>query len=162
MNSTDFALNVIAKASIILGGVALLSILLRRASASTRHAVWVLALLSSLLLPLAAILVPQLELPVMPQAGTSVSFSPVGNRMAPATDVEPGPKPSTTYLAGTLLLQPGFLWAFGAALLLVRLALGGVAVRRLAKSAVTAEDNSWRELMEKLSNAFFITQPVRL
>ena len=42
----NFALNVIAKGSIILMGTGFLCVLLQRASASTRHAVWVLAIVA--------------------------------------------------------------------------------------------------------------------
>ena len=70
----NFTLNIIAKTSVILFSAALFSIMLRRASASTRHAVWLLAIVSALLLPLAAILTPQLEWPVLPQGVTTVTF----------------------------------------------------------------------------------------
>ena len=50
----NFAVDILVKTSFILTGAALLAALLRKASAATRHAVWVLAIASTLLLPLAA------------------------------------------------------------------------------------------------------------
>src|SRR5438094_7282514 len=70
----NFTLNIIAKTSVILFSAALFSIMLRRASASTRHAVWLLAMVSAALLPLAAIMAPQFEWPVLPEAVTTVTF----------------------------------------------------------------------------------------
>jgi hypothetical protein len=54
---------------------AFLSLFLRRASASTRHAVWILALGGALLLPIVSGLVPQIEFSVLPDIG--VVFSPL-------------------------------------------------------------------------------------
>ena len=46
-----FALSVIAKTTILLACASLMTLALRRASASARHAVWAMALLSALILP---------------------------------------------------------------------------------------------------------------
>jgi len=70
----NFAVDILVKTSFILTGAALLAALLRKASAATRHAVWVLAIASTLLLPLAALLIPRLELPLPLHPTTSVSF----------------------------------------------------------------------------------------
>src|SRR5437763_11649073 len=93
----SFALNVIAKTALVLMGAALLSQLLRRASASLRHAVWVLALISVIVLPLAVALLPNLELPVLPEASTSVRLLPVTDQMGVVTMAQRGSNPATAY-----------------------------------------------------------------
>jgi TonB family protein len=51
----SFALDVVAKPTIVLLSAVALSVLLRRSSASVRHAVWLLAITSAVLLPLLSI-----------------------------------------------------------------------------------------------------------
>src|SRR5438132_13804448 len=70
----NFAVDIVVKTSVILISAVLLAALLSRASAATRHAIWVLAIASALLLPLAATLVPQLDLPLPLHPSTSVTF----------------------------------------------------------------------------------------
>jgi len=60
----NFALSVIIKSTIVLLFAGLLALLLRRASASIRHGVWSLGIIGALLLPLAAGVLPGLEIPV--------------------------------------------------------------------------------------------------
>jgi len=157
----NFALDVIVRASIIFSGAALLSMFLRRASASARHAVWLLAIASAMALPFVAAVVPRLELPVLPEGSTSVRFLPAA---APAvvTMVERGLKPSTTYLSGTWPRIAAGVWMFGAAFLALRVLIGTAAVRRLAKSAGGTSDETWNELVAQLSDSLSISQPVRL
>ena len=157
----SFVLSVIAKASVILLGAALLSILLRRASSSTRHALWVLAIAGAVLLPFAAAFVPQLELPLLPEVSTSVRLLPV-TAQATMVSVERGLKPSTTYSGETLPRVLAVGWVLGFALFLVRVLMGTFAVRRLAKAAHTEADGTWRELVTQLSRSLSITKPVKL
>jgi len=70
----NFAVDIVVKTSVIFISAVLLAALLGRGSAATRHAVWVLAIASALLLPLAATLVPQLDLPLPLHPSTSVTF----------------------------------------------------------------------------------------
>src|SRR5689334_11264116 len=59
------ALDAIVKASLILGITALAAALLRRASASARHLVWMLGLISALAAPALSIVTPRWELPIV-------------------------------------------------------------------------------------------------
>src|SRR5262245_53983655 len=95
----SIVVDVIAKPTIILMCAGLLSLLLRRFSASLRHAVWILALAGAVVIPLAALLVPQLEWSALPDASTSVTFLPVESAAQPVVAAwdEGGLKPSTTY-----------------------------------------------------------------
>jgi TonB family protein len=158
----NFALNVTVKVSIIMMSAAFLSVLLRRVSASTRHAVWVLAIASAMALPAVAAWVPELELPVLPKAGTSVRFLPAETQAAIVATVERGLKPSTVYLLETLPRVLAWVWMLGVALLTLRISLGTLAVTRLSKSASVRTDESWRDLITELSRSLSIKKPVRL
>src|SRR5687767_11729944 len=63
--SLSFVLDAVAKASLILGVAALVAVALRRASASARHFVWTLGLLSALVAPLLSVALPRWEVPLV-------------------------------------------------------------------------------------------------
>src|SRR4030095_11928974 len=63
----NFVLSVIAKTTILLACASLMTLALRRASASAKHAVWAIALLSALILPIASRFLPEVSLPVLPE-----------------------------------------------------------------------------------------------
>ena len=52
----------VVKASLVLGAAALMSLILRRASAALRHLVWTLALCSALFLPVVSLTLPKWQL----------------------------------------------------------------------------------------------------
>src|SRR5262249_61661272 len=93
----SFVLNVIARSTFILLCTGILTVLLRRASASMRHAVWILAIVSVVLVPFALMIVPQFEWSVLPHAGTSVTFLASENAGIVSGGMERAQKPSPTY-----------------------------------------------------------------
>src|SRR5262252_9242181 len=154
----SFALNIIAKSTIILVTAAVLCLLLRRASAASRHAVWVLAVMSALLLPIATAILPQLQLPVLPQAHTSVQLIPMTFQAAITTTGQSA-KPLLPYSAWELL---AFVWGAGLGLLLLRLLICASRLALLAKSATRLRDETWGEMLLELSHRMRHRKPVRL
>ena len=63
--SLPLVLDAVAKASVILAVTALVAASLRRASASARHFVWTLGLLSALAAPALSVALPRWELPIV-------------------------------------------------------------------------------------------------
>jgi len=63
--SLPIVVDAVAKASVILGVTALGALALRRASASARHLVWTLGLVSALMAPVLSIALPRWELPIV-------------------------------------------------------------------------------------------------
>ena len=63
--SLPLALDLIVKATIVLAAAALAAAALRRASASARHFVWTLGLLSALAVPALTLSLPRWELPIV-------------------------------------------------------------------------------------------------
>src|SRR5262252_8613484 len=104
----NFVLSVIAKTTIMLACASLMTLALRRASASARHAVWAIALLGALILPFAAWILPEVSLPVLPVDGLtsdepvpfSQSIGPIPHVPAPRisglVQVPPAPSSSST------------------------------------------------------------------
>ncbi len=157
----NFAMNVIAKSAFILICATVISTLLRRSSASMRHAVWILALVSALLLPCVALIVPQFEWSLLPRASTSVTFVPLGEVAASVAIAERGLKPATTY-AETFLPRLGYFWLAGALALLARFGFATLAVERMANAAVPAANESWQAMIRDLTVALEVRRPVRL
>jgi len=159
----SFALDVIAKASIVFLGAALLSMLLRGASASTRHVVWLLAIVSAMALPFAAALVPRLEWPVLPEAGTSVRFLATAIPAVGAVYDRPGADRAPLQTSpATWPRILAVVWLLGVAVLVLRILMGTIAVRRLARSANASPDQTWQALIIQLLSSLSISKPVRL
>jgi TonB family protein len=163
----SFALDFVLKPTLILMCATVIVLLLQRASASMRHAVWILAMAGAVLLPVVALVIPPVELPIPLRASTTVTFLPVQDPSA-AVAGEPGLKPSTTHLtdpaglASSAGIQPAMVWLLGVAALFIRLFAGLAATRGIAKTATTMPDDSWRPLIGDLSAAFRIRRAVRL
>src|SRR5436190_9615415 len=172
----NFALSVIIKSTIVLLFAGLLALLLRRASASIRHGVWSLGIIGALLLPLAAGVLPGLEIPVgilslKTPASTPYLQKPV---FAHAT----GLFPQEVIPAATSLLWQfspdeeasasrvaGFArgaWMLGCVFVLARFALGARAVRRLLRESSVTGSDSLRRLVNELRNELSMSEPVRL
>src|SRR3954470_21782806 len=78
--SLPIVVDAVVKASVILGTTALAALVLRRASASARHLVWTLGLVSALGVPVLSLALPRWELPIVTVAArarvASDSFPP--------------------------------------------------------------------------------------
>lgn len=84
-----------AKAACVLLGALAVTTLLRRASASTRHQVWAVALLSVLALPALTASLPALEIPLLPAAFATQATPTSPGEPAAAPRAEPTPTPRT-------------------------------------------------------------------
>src|SRR5262249_41735687 len=71
--SMPAAIDAVVKVSLILGATALAAASLRRASASARHLVWTLGLVSALAAPALSIVTPRWELPLVKLAAPAVT-----------------------------------------------------------------------------------------
>jgi TonB family protein len=123
----NFPVTVIARTTIVLFIAALASPLLHRASASTRHAVWALAIVGVLLLPLIAMFAPPIALPLLPHTSTTVRLLPILNTVGATYEPLGVHQPP-------LQFQVEAVWLTGVAVLLTRFLAGMIAVRRFAKS----------------------------
>ena len=100
------ALGIVVRTSVLLACVSLLSLALRRASASVRHALWVVGLLAVLVFPLASRVLPEWDWVVLPETTPpAVAFDTTPE---PAVVPEPGaaythvsPEPSRAASATT-------------------------------------------------------------
>src|SRR5215475_13814284 len=130
----SFVLTVIAKASMILAAVVAAFILLCRASAAARHAGWVFAIVGTVLIPLMTAIVPELQLPVVPERAVRVIMAPV--TITARVAVQPQADYRVRLVENGLLA----LWVAGLALLLLRIVGASLRLSRMARSALVSED----------------------
>ena len=172
----SFALVVIFKTTIILAVASLMTMGLRRASASVRHAVWAVALSAVLVLPMASTVLPVVELPVLPETSqTEVLSGPrfrisdlwhnrsdaqAGNpRSVVRNSLVPPPAPATPWYWQRWLVAG---WAVGVVAVLLRLLLGSLAVRRLGKHAEIVDDSHLQDFLDALKAKLRISMRVTL
>jgi VWFA-related protein len=67
----SFELSSFGRATILLLGTALLATALRKASASTKHTIWIIGLFAALLMTAASFVLPSINLPLLVQSGSS-------------------------------------------------------------------------------------------
>lgn len=171
----------VARATALLALAALLTLLLRRASAGTRHLIWVGGLATLLLLPVLGAIVPW-ELPVasIERSGSAAEAAGAagGTDNAPPLPVEepvattgaglreagtPAPvegrrAPITIGPATALLL----LWGAGVLFVLARLGLGVMAVRRIVTAGTVPTDPRWTRPLYEAADRLGLVRAPRL
>jgi beta-lactamase regulating signal transducer with metallopeptidase domain len=180
-----FALSVILKTTILLACASLMMLGLRRASASARHAVWAIALLCALVLPFASVTLPEISVAVLPEETFESASLPflkngterrelarsglgAGGSTIPAPPIRSPlvsgstPQEASSTIALSLGQWLGFLWAAGASVILIRLAVGSLTVRRLARRSAVIEDPAWLDILDDLKANLSISRPIRL
>ncbi|CAN5625635.1 hypothetical protein BH23GEM7_BH23GEM7_08850 [soil metagenome] len=178
------------KSGVLLLAALLLMQALRGASAALRHFVLSLALAVALMLPVLAAVVPLWRVPLVPAAlapyvsqpappAAEVGAAALEPRAAlaeqtrvhaelprveqrevfpaPAAEIAGAPAARTSWL-GLML----YLWLAGAGLLLLRLAVGMLRLRALARRAEPITDERWMELAWRLKERLELTRPVPL
>jgi beta-lactamase regulating signal transducer with metallopeptidase domain len=170
------------KATPLLLGGWLVTALLRRASAASRHFVWVLAIAAVLLLPPVTALVPRWEV-ALPRQGVAsgtaqantgeqgrtptTTAAPTDGTVRPVADLTriAEREPSSPVFAPARLLSPQFalgLWAAGAALCLVLVLVSLWRTHRLAYGARAVTDPTVRTQAERIARQLVIRREVEI
>ena len=173
--SIPAAIDAVVKASLILVVTALAAASLRRASASARHLVWMLGLVSALAVPALGIVTPKWELPLVKvSAVTEIPgehhnggtrerrpLGPVGSkdkavsggpwlRETPVPLPSPSPAPRIPFSPSAVNIVLT-IWALGAAIVLGRLLLGLVAVQWMSRRTAIVTDAPWLDEARSLA-----------
>ena len=175
----------IVKATMVLGTAALVSALLRRRSAATRHLVWTLALLAALALPALTLALPRWQVPLLTVGTETASILEAAPPVAPpAREVlrNPAklearePAPADVPAAATSVRTRTFasampeiswqallliIWISGTIAILARVALGVIAVHWLARRTEPAENAPWIRLACRLASDVGVSSRVR-
>ena len=166
---------IVLRASVILGVAAIVHLVMsRRASAATRHFVWVLAILGILLLPLASLAVPEWgmvvrtqpteplphEQEVVTNVAPAVQSAPAATPLSTSVDPAPSSSPARTPLDWPTVLFAVYITGAGGLLLLV--VVQHMNVRRFARRATVVRDPRWTRLLDASADSMAVRRPVRL
>ena len=168
----SFEFQILLKTTLILLSAGVLSLMLRRSSAALRHAVWVLAMLAVLTFPLASILLPPLELPILaehtpvrPAIGADVlAVAPIFESFEPQSPAAEVPLPSAAPIAERWFWRQWLtaLWAVGALFVFVSWLVSVGQLRRLKKSSAVVEEQSLCDLLAETRRELGVTSRVEL
>jgi len=168
-------LDISIKAALVCAVAGAATLAMRRASANARSMVWVFTLVVLLALPLAQLVSPIWNLPVIPEVGSWFGRgAPAEGLVIPgdkAFDAEDGAGVATRGLAATAaggarLVEGWYAWAIlawlaGAALTLCWLAVRTALGRRILERCEAA-DGEWAELLEESAARLGLNRRVRL
>jgi len=177
-----FLSSLLVKATVLLASAALAGRALRHRSASARHAVWSVALLGLLALPLLSAVLPRWELPMLPARSAAPATAPAADpahRTAAAPIVLAGAVTrAARETAGTetFPVAPAvdavrarhwsewvlLLWSLGATVGLLRLAGGAWVARRIAQDATPVTDDEWTALVADVSRTLGLSRTVEI
>ncbi len=174
----DAVLDAVAKASVILAVTALVAAVLRQASASARHFIWTLGLLSALAAPVLSVALPRWELPIVRVRAVAATTPTEAAATPPVVAQAPGAtrhapplrEHSTEAVAGTSqITTPGgasipwrailvFAWLAGAAVILGRMFLGLAAVLWMSRRTPRVSDAPWLVQAQALSHGLGLSR----
>jgi beta-lactamase regulating signal transducer with metallopeptidase domain len=184
--SEGFLLELVLKGALLTAAAFALTFLFRRRSAALRHAVWSLAFLGLLFLPVGTILLPAWQVPVAgseaaqpgevgrPGKGSteSVTTAPSGAEHRASTDGNGAALTKESIVSGERLaarrstwswmrILP-FVWLVGAASLLAQLAHVLGKLSHLRRVAEPVAESQWVEQAECIAEALGIHRPIQL
>jgi HEAT repeat protein/beta-lactamase regulating signal transducer with metallopeptidase domain len=145
---------------------------MQRASAGSRHLVWLLSLGALLVLPAVAVWAP-LEVAVLPQAAETGEMGGMGVMgkigvvdavdapSIPATPPASGPAPAGSPIPPILPILLG-IWGVVAGLLAARLLLGALAVRRIVRRGQLLADPTWQTPLYEIADRLGLDAAPRL
>jgi len=171
----------VVKASALAGtAIAAQAVIGRRASAAVRHAIWALAIVALLLLPVVSSIAPgwtAIRLQEGPSLGGSLRALGVSDSRSvplsgwsgdrptdgptPASDTGRASAPPLN-LAMDVSWTTLFLLAYGLGVVVmtIRLLLDAAATRRCARAAVAIDDANWRSLIAECVDRLAVSRPV--
>lgn len=188
---SDFPVDLVLKATLVLGGAGAVALVFHKASAATRHLVWTVSIVGLIMLPLLAYLLPTWEVPIglgpLPAAvdgessataalvePTAESARPIpiqdepvnaalgsGDAPVAVAQIAPAYGASSTEPIQWVPVLLG-IWALGTALLLLRLLGGWVGIGRLARDAKPVTDPAWGQALKDAAWMLDVDQEVAL
>jgi len=180
-----FGLDLAVKATFLFCVTAAALLLLRRASAATRHLVGAFGLAAALLLPALTLTLPRIRVPLLPDVRPAVgrhaalspamleeiSSAPVAAPPNPAPAIAPLP---TELVPAVAPPRPGAvgsasfgwlavaLWGIGTLLIGARLATGWARVRRISREASPIRDLDWLAERQRLARRLELDRRVEM
>jgi beta-lactamase regulating signal transducer with metallopeptidase domain len=164
----SFEFNGCIRALILLLGTAFVDVAFRKASASTRHTIWVLGLTAVLVLPAASVVLPDINVFLPRNAATAIPWitehSPIVNRPENASFAEQSPPPLSTSEVRRIPLRwwLALMWSAGALVVIGRWLIGIREVGALRRNSSVVEDDRWRALLSAARRDLGVAAAVEL
>jgi beta-lactamase regulating signal transducer with metallopeptidase domain len=160
----------VIKVSLLLGAAGCVAVLLRRrTSAATRHLIWTLALVGTLLLPMASVIFPgwTFTIATAPKAGDAAPVNDRGSESvaSPSTsasvtvDADARPVRRFNFSWPALI---GAVYSAGVAVVLIALFGQRSSVRQCARRSSDVSDPEWRRLLAECARGMGVRSEVRL
>ena len=166
---------VLVKITLLVVVAYLVAIGLRRASAGSRHLVWLATLVGLFVVPAAVLEWRPLRVPVLPaSAHRAVPALPAfENTPAPSATASPAPPATPVELPRESMHSAWWmgipwpvvlaaLWALGVLALVARLVHGLLAVRHISRTAPEVDDGAWRAALHEVADRLDMEEPPRL
>jgi hypothetical protein len=155
-----WTLSLVVKSTLVLAAAAAVARALGRSSAATRHALWSLALLSLLALPVLSAALPPLGLPVVPAIAPEAVRPP----NEPAAPEKVRAPLDGAALSSTPSLWSGVLlaWLAGVGLALAHAARASVLVGRAVRRARPVTTPEWNALLQDATATLGVRRRVEL
>jgi HEAT repeat protein/beta-lactamase regulating signal transducer with metallopeptidase domain len=173
-------IDLVGKTTLLLAGAGLLTALLRRSSAASRHLVWTCALMAALALPVLSLTLPRWNVPLVTLTAPQRALGPVAQpsaddasaRMAETMQsrLESAPiaertSPTRPVDARALALLKAswpsliaVVWAAGALVILARLAIGIGVVQWMSRRTDIVSDAPWLPLAREIASQLGLTR----
>ena len=168
------AADAILKATLVLGSAAIVSTVLRRASAAVRHLIWTLALLAALALPALSFALPRWEMPIVTvpsspvdqaaqpvnressqsAAAPSIAHAPDRSSVATTSSSTPAssaPAPTRRLPAISWQRLVAFIWLAGMVAVAARLVVGLIAVAWMSRKTELVINAPWLPFARELA-----------
>jgi beta-lactamase regulating signal transducer with metallopeptidase domain len=161
LNAPGFAPSLVMKVTLVLMVGSIVAQLLQKANASSRHAIWALTLGGALVLPLCMVVVPSWRVRVLSPEASVANVAPsssVGDvATTPRAEVSKTaeyPRPTLTSPAPlqtvvTRSLPLPLIWLAGSFAVLLWMAIGRLALSRIARRAESLDSQEWRDVLER-------------
>ncbi len=161
LNAAGFASSLVMKVTLVLMVGSIVALLLQKANASSRHAIWAVTLGGALVLPLCMVVVPSWRVRVLSPEASVANVAPsssIGDlATTPRAEVaitSESPKPIFTSRGAvqnvvTRSLPLPLIWLGGAFAVLLWMAIGRLALSRIARRAESLDSQEWRDVLER-------------
>src|SRR5688572_6094152 len=172
--AVSFEVSVMLKTTVILALVSVVCIALRKASASTLHAIWAVGLLAVLAFPVAAALLPSIDVPILPGERIDASSS-ITQPSAPAPGLEVqrpslDAEPTRDLPSAAAVAQPlwtwrewrRIVWGLGSCVVFSGWIFALLELKRSKRNSIPVAATEWLTLLEGLQRQLGVSGSVRL
>ena len=174
-SAASIAVELVARASLLLGLGALGAVMFNRRSASLRHLIWSASLGGSLVMAVLVPWTPRFKLPVagwrsMPSADLLFNAPNDSKISVPGAIMNSAPRPDVAARVNEIRTKVGradmpawlMVWFAGAAMVLAWMIIGRIGLARLARRGRLVTEGAWRNVVDAASASVGLRCPIAI